>query len=825
MSEVSVAPEVLILLEPISPGDSGGVDPEMTPSFIGLEAEMTKMGDINYPQCVNWAQEILKNENKHLRVAGWLTLAWLRTEGLTGFKNGLLLIHELLKRYPDKMLPEKPAQRSKAIQYLNNEKRFQTTLNHIQYTAEHSELLEDIIQLLREITKQGGEMFSGSAPDLNTIINLLQERTKGEPEKSAAPPEKEKPVSSEQTVSRQDSAGEKEEGDAQEQELPEAKEDVSGKENAAEVEGGEEKSDAEPAANQQPTEEKFDIPADVLDLLDDIDASAPTGEDAENSDNQDTMVAYMSMETEMRKYSGNDYAQCLKWGREILQTKSKHLRVTIWLFIAWFRTEKITGFKKGILLLSELLKKYGKQLYPETDAHKINILQLLNTDTRFKIFEKIKPDNANAAELVEIGKIFSRFSSQCQNLFPDNPPKLNVISGIIEESGQAAQAILSRESGKSEGAASGAGTAAGEERGGTAGAAPASGATPGPSQKSYSTGAAVPTGQGQDISSEKDAMLAIKKSLLFFFEEESKDGKNRKIPDDSSIYGLSRILRWGKLKLPVNQDKVTQIEQPNEQKQIYIQKLISSEDHDALISELEVNFLNREEFPYWFDAQRFLTQALEKKGGKFLEAAQEIKFHLARLINRWPAMSRLMFRDKKTPFASPETLTWLEEEVKDVLGGGKTKEKILPPIVGEDYNPINQEYETACEELPANFEKNAKSMQTAIAGDTRPKGRFLRLLNLANYCYLAKKYSIAKVLFNQLMDQIDEYNIIEWERSLCVSVWQSTYINNQKLLDNKLSTQQKELIETQQNTLFDRIGKYDSVLALNLNNHGQNKGE
>ena len=75
------------------------------------------------------------------------------------------------------------------------------------------------------------------------------------------------------------------------------------------------------------------------------------------------------------------------------------------------------------------------------------------------------------------------------------------------------------------------------------------------------------------------------------------------------------------------------------------------------------------------------------------------------------------------------------------------------------------------------------------------------------------------------MDQIDKYNIIEWERSLCVSVWQSTYLNNQKLLANNPPAQQKESIETQQNELFDRIGKYDSVLALNLSSQQQNKGE
>jgi type VI secretion system protein VasJ len=819
MSELTLPPEVAALLEPISREESEDADPEMTASFIGLEAEMTKMGDINYPQCVTWAQDILKNECKHLRAAGWLTLAWLNTEGLAGYRNGLFVISELLNRFSGDMHPQKPAQQSKAIQYLNTEKRFQTALNQLQPSDEEAVLLADIYGLFEQINKKSSELLSGSALDLSNIMKFVQEKSGAKPAESTGDGKKKETEASPDSREKQKEEGAKEDKDTGKKATAEAEKTEQVPAQPAESE--EKKDGAEAAAEQPSAEETFELPDDVADLLDDISSTTPTGEDVENSENQDTMVVYMSLETEMRKYSDNDYPQCLKLGREILQTKSKHLRVAVWLLIAWFRSEKIAGFRKGILLLLELLKKYGKQLFPEADAQKSKVLQLLNSDTRIKFLEKIKPDTTNAADLVEIGKIFTQLSEQCQKLLPENPPKLNAIAEIIEESSKTAQGILDKVSGK------GAPAAATPGKPAQTAAPTATGTTRPSASPGISTAAPAPSPgeQIQDISSDKDAMIAIKKSLLFFFEEEGKEGKNRKLPDDPAIYGLSRIYRWGKLKLPVSQDNITQIEQPNEQKQMYLQKLISSEDYDTLIPELETNFLNREEFPYWFDAQRYLVQALEKKGGKFQEAVQEVKLHLARLINKYPSMPKLLFKDKKTPFAGPETLTWLDEEVKSAFGGGEAREKILPPIMGEDYAPINKEYEKACEELPENFEKNAKAMQTAIAGDTRPKGRFLRLLNLANYCYLARKYSIAKVLFNQLMDQIDKYNIIEWERSLCVSVWQSTYLNNEKLLANNPPAQQKQSIETQQNELFDRIGKYDSVLALNLSSQQQNKGE
>ncbi len=83
----------------------------------------------------------------------------------------------------------------------------------------------------------------------------------------------------------------------------------------------------------------------------------------------------------------------------------------------------------------------------------------------------------------------------------------------------------------------------------------------------------------------------------------------------------------------------------------------------------------------------------------------------------------------------------------------------MPPIIGEDYDQINKDYETACEELPKNFEENLKTMQQSIEGESRKKGRFLRLLNLANYCYLAKKYPLAQPFFGQLMQLIEQYHI------------------------------------------------------------------
>jgi len=813
MNQILIPPDVSELLDPISPENAAGTDPEMSAEFISLEAEMSKMGEINYPESVKLSQKILKEQAKHFKVVGWLCLSWLRTEGIPGLKKSLILTLELIKKYQKQLLPEDENQLNKAVQYLNKEKRIQLALQKLEINDENVQDMLEIQNVITELSEEVKNLFPTSPPSFENLTQIIDEKSKSTGssapgKKSAKPTSEDEPV-----IEKPDEVSEQKEESETQKEL-ESQEEVNEKAtDKPDVKGKEEKG---AAVSEKPL---YDIPPEVTDLLNDISGDIPVGEDVENSTDQELLVVYMNLETEISKYSGNDYESCMHWARKIIGERSKHLRVTLWYLIAWFRKESLVGFKNGLMLLTELLKKYGEKLYPENTPQKTKIIQLLNTDTRIKILEKIEVNADTAKDLIEIGQIFDILKSECQKLFPDSPPKLNQIQEIIEEKSNAAQAATKPSTRPSDADTAG---SAEKSSSSTASVVKEKQAAASPA-RSVSAGA--PIELGMEIEREKDAQILLKKAILFYFQEGPDEAKKRKVPDHPSIYGLSRMFRWGKLNLPPNADNVTQIEAPNQPKQNLIMNLLNSKDFDTLIPEIEVNFLNREDFLYWLDAQYYAVQALEQKGGSGIESSKEIKFNLARLLDRLPALPKLLFKDKKTPFASKDTLSWIENEVKLSFGNQKPKEKILPPIMGEEYDEIGKFYEKACEKLPENFEKNVKEMQVAIAGDTRLKGKFLRLLNLANYCYVAKKYSIAKVLFNELMDKIDDYKINEWEKALCVAVWQSTYLNNIKLLETDLKSNQREEIDKQQVTLFDRIGKYDSVLALSLSDIQQNKGE
>jgi len=781
MSEIPVPDIVAGLLSPINNEAPTGEDiaksddPVANAAYSDLEMEITKHGNIDYQKTTGMATEILENRSKHIRVAAWLCLSWFRTEGADGLKNGLILILQLLKTFGEKLFPEKPAHRSKAIQFISLDKRFQT-LEKTEISD--SGVLNIIKEIFGNILDECKKQFPENPPDLSQLSAVIENCLKT-------------PASG--TPAQEDPAESKPDEKEPEQTSPETTE----------------------LEETDPVKE-IEIPADVAELLEDISSENPAGEDIENTEDQDAQVIYMQLESEIMKYSGNKYPECMKWAQEILRNRNKHLRVALWLCVSWYKLEKLSGFRNGLQLLCELLKKYGSELHPADSKQKSKIVQTLNAETRIKVFDKEKIDQSNSELILEIGELFSALKEQADIHLNDVPPKLNVIQGIIEDKVTDARNILDQNKKAAQQAEKVEQTAQPPAR--PAPAAPKQ-ATTTPVTKT------LPPEGDLHITDDKNAKIAIKNALKFYFMDETANPPKKKISEDPTIYALSRNLRWGKLVKPEAKEKVTQVEGPNKVKQEFILKHFNEKNWETLIPDLETNFIINEAFTFWLDAQRYVVHGLEKKDDPLTEVAAEIKAQIARLVTKLPGLTNLVFKDGKTPFATKETIEWIKDDVMSSFGSVKSKEKILPPIMGEDYAPINKEYEEACETLPDNFAENARAMQQAIDGETRKKGRFLRLLNLANYCYLANKSILAQPLFDQLMEQIENYHITEWETALCVSVWQSAYINNAKLISAEEDDQKKSEIEKNQKDLFNKIVKYDAVLALSLEEYKQNEGE
>ncbi|MGB6867885.1 MAG: type VI secretion system domain-containing protein, partial [Candidatus Aminicenantaceae bacterium] len=323
------------------------------------------------------------------------------------------------------------------------------------------------------------------------------------------------------------------------------------------------------------------------------------------------------------------------------------------------------------------------------------------------------------------------------------------------------------------------------------------------------------------VSSDSEARATIKRVLNHYFKLEAEDAKKH----SAFLYGISRSLIWSDLALPTHKDSVSELPPPDSEIKATLDSWFTNKEWPKFVSAVEVNLLNEDSaFKYWLTAQRYVAEALEKIGGPTTKAAEEIKFQLAKLLRRLPNMENLKFNNDM-PFADDKTLEWINEEVKSNMQGDKSQDMILPPILGEDYDPINKEYKDACAELPDKFEENMERMQIGIAADTRRKGKFLRTLNLANFLVQAKKFELAKVHLVKLVEKIEAYQLAEWEPALCTSTWESTYLVNVKLMEKEKNENEIDFLNKQQSDLFTKIGNYNGLLALKLAKRNIKKGE
>jgi type VI secretion system protein VasJ len=541
-----------------------------------------------------------------------------------------------------------------------------------------------------------------------------------------------------------------------------------------------------------------------------ISAEFRTGRDSSSSE------AYFRLEMEIGKVNP-DYQVCADLASEILLGKSKDLRVASWLCFAWFRSERIPGLISGLMLIKELLRNFKEGLFPEPLANRAKAMQFLNSTRFVRLLEAEKCTRENASTFLVLYSVFQQFQEESKKYFQEKAPELKELARAIAAHCGIAQQILKEPPGQgstTESKSAGKVTpdrsendiAPKESRESKEKRAPAEG----PAQKPPLE--AVLTLRDLTAASEKDAVVAIKKALRYFFEQEKDEAKR----NAAFVFGISRALVWGKIVMPPSEDLVTAISAPDMAIQSKIREWMAGKEWDKVIAAVELNFLDEDSgFKYWLTAQRYLCIALEQKGGSAVKATEGIRFHIAMLVQRFPDLFSLKFSNK-TSFSDEETSRWIDESIKSILGKTGQGDMLLPPIMGEDYEPLNREYRAACAELPANFEKNLQTMQQGEAGEIRQKGRFLRTLNLTNYCLAAKQHDLAKTYVSRLLDKIEAYQLAEWEPALCLAAWESAYVINKSLMRREKNKERLESLDRQQKDLFTRIGNLDGVLALKL---------
>ncbi len=536
----------------------------------------------------------------------------------------------------------------------------------------------------------------------------------------------------------------------------------------------------------------------VQEFLEAIPGDSPAGTDAANDED------YFKLSMEFPK-TVPDYKNWIDLSNTILKEKSKDIKVASWLCFALYRTEQLKGFRTGLEIVYHLLKKFGSDLFPQNNVQKSKAIQFLSTSRVTKLIERDQVNKSNASEVVKINELIGMILPECEKLMPENVPVLQALQDVIGNLIKEAENALNPP------------------------AVPEKKPVSPPQQKTEVRQASAPTPAKAESApikqiipaSEDETGIQLRRLLTYYYEATVNNETVEKIPESFFAFGIARQIQWSTLVLPESEEKITGITPPND----IIRKLLntwhSENKTDVIIPRIELEFIkDNSEFRYWLDAQRYLVDALEKKGGNYSTSASDIKYHLARLIRRLPELPKLKFAGGEIPFADKETIKWLDQlSVSSVPGNAAVNSGSsvsLTPIVDPSYDDINTEYEEAVKGLPKNFQESLEQMQQKLSAEDRMKGKFLRRLNIANFCYEAKQYNVAKVSLEELDKTIDNLNLSEWEPALCTAAWQSLYLTNIQVLFASENDAQKNQVEKQQQELFYKIAKYNGILAINL---------
>ena len=505
-----------------------------------------------------------------------------------------------------------------------------------------------------------------------------------------------------------------------------------------------------------------------------------------------------------------DYKNWIELSIEILKEKSKDIKVTSWLVFALYRSENIKGLNNGLTLMVHMLKKYGNDLFPLNPMHKVKGIQFISTSRITKLLEKEIINPLNTSEIIKSGKLLEDLTKECERLFPEEKPNLKSLNEVINTHIESANALLKKAEKPQEKP---------QEKLPEKPPETISPANPGTDSTVKSTETKPVQPVQVSLGTERDGLIQIRKTIQFFFEYDEDGTKKQRIPENYLVFGLSRQLQWSTLVRPIDTNGSTTVPAPNKVIQGLVKDWYTSNNYEMLIARIESEFVKENsEFRYWFDAQKYVVNLLEKRGGDCTYAANDIKIHLARLLNRIPDLPQLKYQDKQTPFADDDTIDWLQDVKKTSGINGTGNIDVLPPIIGEEYDKINKDYVTACNDIPQKFEKNLLQMQNAVNNEEGKKGKFLRRLNLANFCIMHKEYYLARINLLELKEIIQLYNLSDWESALSTAVWKSLYQANNEIISHTKDNNLVTTLNFEQEELFIKIAKYDGVLALTLNN-------
>src|SRR5215469_6494647 len=475
-----------------------------------------------------------------------------------------------------------------------------------------------------------------------------------------------------------------------------------------------------------------------------------------------------------------DNPQVIRLTTELLTTKTKDLQLGAWLTEALLKQRGFGGLKEGLALCAGLVEKFWDTVYPEIEdgdvesrgaplgfvGVKLDVpLKLVPVVEKAKYTvldyqqardlgyeDQAKTDDAKKkrAGLVKEGKLtpeafdkvfeetpkkfyaqaekdldgclenLTRLKKICDEKFGNDGPTFGPLQSVLEGSRHQIHAFLQKKREKEPDPVEP--VASVDAPAGTEGEA-AAGADP------VRTGVLISLESSSEPADRVDAIKKVAEAAAYL---------RRREPQSPASYLMLRGLRWGELRVAIEQTDPTKLEAPPTELRRHLKKLLLEKKYEELLEAAE----NAMALPCgraWLDMQRFVVEACEALGGSYEAIARAIRSELKALVTDIPQLLDATLMDE-TPAANGETRSWLVSLSQAPTAAAPTDGAAAKAASSNGYGSRwpgqpTDAYFAALQALREGQERKAfEILQQDIARRRSGRERFRRRMQLVEIC-------------------------------------------------------------------------------------------
>lgn len=479
-------------------------------------------------------------------------------------------------------------------------------------------------------------------------------------------------------------------------------------------------------------------------LLNGITQDNFVGEDVRYSNEFEAIETMLAEANSMYGNAVVNWQAILELTESILTHKSKDLRVVSWFTWALFKTSSFSGLLAGLSVLKELAISHWATIHPTREKTRIAGIEWLCSRLEKLFQESISTKDQITtfkSLLTELTALDSFFTTQWADKAPLLLPSCRRIEKMIQDSEKDH-------------------TAADESN-------PIAKVISQVKQVANQAISLTSPSATSIIETEKDVSKTLR-SIQESSRSLSSWWLNNRATDVKAIR-LNRTLLWLTIDtLPEHKNQVTNLRPIPMDKIVNYKERLDQGRYSDLLVDLENSAAKA---PFWLDGQYMIWQCLNAMKAEL--AILEVEVQFALFLQRLPSVIELKFHDN-TPFASSDTITWINEHVLPSLAKNSQSPSIsLADLSGSA--TTENEWDTVLQRCLQNLNREGlkNSLKPLLEGLTTANGereRFFWHICMAKLCFASKQYELAKAKLEYLDDQIQSLNILHWEPSLVLEV-------------------------------------------------------